>query len=637
MKIIKKVFTICLILLLVLINLNTYIYASSVNNSNLGKSIQEINSYLKDNIDYNQPEYLNEILDDNGKVPAYSYYPKHVSSRGIKTLKAYNGKIFMGLGDWNDNTGPTKVLYYDTKNDKIVSSGTIDDEAIESFNIIDGSLYTTGCDPRATWGYGSYYKYNETENKWEQNQKKNGWIHVFNIVKFDDKLFMCGAAQKNYTPIQYSTDNGNTFKNVFLYKGTTQVPFHQNLRCYNLFSFNNNLYAVIKTQYLFPVADKMHEYAGIYQYDAKEDKFIYISDYKMANNYSRFPIHSIFNNQYIFLSDYSLYSTTNCKEFTPLMSNLFNEKNENIQASLVSNDTLYLLSYKKEAQSYLTRIYATKDLSTTKLIYEFKTSSTPFAFEYYDNSFYVGTNVGYSSKLDDSAKSGSLYKINLENAKPIKLSLDKEDGQISIIENSNNYSIKYNLSNDTTTFKTTLTFEPSMNENNCKREYSKLKNLSLMYAAVANISGTDIEKSISYFENTLSENISNYSGSFSSPIEYAENIFKDNININNNLFTLGTRTTKKTNDKYVIEATLSINNVNTFNPTDSTNEDKDKNLNSNSNKTSNSSKKVISSTNKLPQTGHFINIKYILILTIFLAIIAIVYLKTKGTNNEQKR
>lgn len=409
----KKFIITSLLIVLFILNLSLNVYGASIDNSSLKNSIKNVNSYLKNNIDYNQPEYLTEILDENGNVPAYSYYPKHVSSRGIKSLKAFNGKIFMGLGDWNDNTGPVKILYYDTKSKKIVSTGTIADEAVETFHIIDNTLYTTGTDPKAAWGYGSYYQYNETDNKWEQHQNNNGWKHIFNIIKFDDKLFLCGSVNGKQTPIQYSEDNGNTFKYIYLYQDNTQLTIDGNLRCYNLISFNNNLYA-------FVASSGTPKYNGIYKYDSKEDKFNYISKAldNSAHFYARFPKHSSLGDKFIFLSGTHLYSTTDLKEFKPILINLYGQTiksskgfntyvggtETSAQDSLVIDDTLYLLSYKSDKSSYIARIFSTKDLSTTKLVYEFKTSSPPYSFEYYDGSFYVGTNVGYSSGLGDSVK-----------------------------------------------------------------------------------------------------------------------------------------------------------------------------------------------------------------------------------------
>lgn len=92
-----------------------------------------------------------EIKNTEGNVPAYKYYG-NIAGRGIATLKQYKGKIFMGIGDYNINTGNTKVLYYDTNSNSLGYSGTIADEEIEKFEILDNKLYTTGCDPTEAWG-----------------------------------------------------------------------------------------------------------------------------------------------------------------------------------------------------------------------------------------------------------------------------------------------------------------------------------------------------------------------------------------------------------------------------------------------------------------------------------------------------
>ena len=236
---------------------------------------------------------------------------------------------------------------------------------------------------------------------------------------------------------------------------------------------------------------------------------------------------------------------------------------------------------------------------------------------------------------------GSLYKIDLKNAKASKLSLDEKNKKIFINKGNLDYSIKYNLANNKTEFKTNLTFKSSMNEAKCKKEYNKIKDLGLLYATIANIAKSDVKESISYFDKVLSANTSSID-KFTSPIDYAKEMFKKDLNIQDKLFTLTTQTSQNTNDKYTINVTLSVNNSALFNTSSSgtgSNSDANSNSNSssNSNKTSNSSKKVLNITSKLPQTGHFINIKYLLIITISLSFIAIIYLKTKGKNNEQKR
>lgn len=266
----KKFLIINLFLLLIFSNFLNTINAITITEDSLSNNISNLNSILE----YSNPNYLTEILDDNGNVPAYEYYPDHVASRSIKALKAYDGKIFMGIGDWDDNTGPVKVIYYDTTDGKIKTSGTINDEAIESFEIIDDNLYTTGRDPRDPWGNGSYYIYNKDTNTWEQHLKNGGWIHIFDIIKLNDKIFMCGCttAASKASCIQISSDNGETFENIPIYKNNTLLPYDDNLRCYNMAAYNGKLYGYIE------FFNDNISYNGFYCYDETNNCFNWIYD-----------------------------------------------------------------------------------------------------------------------------------------------------------------------------------------------------------------------------------------------------------------------------------------------------------------------------------------------------------------------
>ena len=64
-------------------------------------NINELNLELKNIIDIDNPYYIDEIVDENGNVPAYEYYPTEIPSRAINDLVGYDGKIFMGFGDYD--------------------------------------------------------------------------------------------------------------------------------------------------------------------------------------------------------------------------------------------------------------------------------------------------------------------------------------------------------------------------------------------------------------------------------------------------------------------------------------------------------------------------------------------------------
>ena len=110
----KKFLIINLFILLILTTLINTVSATIITDDILNNNISKINLALQNQENAKNPNYLTELLDENGNVPPYQYYPNSISSRSIKALKAYDGKIFMGIGDWNANTGPAKIIYYDT-------------------------------------------------------------------------------------------------------------------------------------------------------------------------------------------------------------------------------------------------------------------------------------------------------------------------------------------------------------------------------------------------------------------------------------------------------------------------------------------------------------------------------------------
>lgn len=554
----KKFLIINLFLILIFSTLTNTVNAITVTNDSLTQDVSKLISDLENS----NPGYLTEIVDAKGNVPSYEYYPSEIPSRSIKALKAYDGKIFMGLGDWDTNTGPVKVLYYDTKDGKVKTSGTINDEAIQIFNIIDDKIYTTGCDPRDGWGYGSYYIYNKETNTWDKHMKNDGWIHVFNIVEFKDKLYMCGSTVDTMkkTCIQGSSDNGETFENIPVYKNDKILPYDSSLRCYNLVVLNNKLYGYIYYS----------SYNGIYEYDEVNNRFDYISDLPSTlgvsdNNifYNKCYLeHTVFKDTFIYSYATTLYSSQDLKKFTSLKTGM----KGNIRTTIVANDTLFCLTYENISKNntYTTRIYGTKDLSKFDLVYEFAAEALPFSLEYYDNSFYIGTGYYYSVPTTANKTNGTLYKITLNNNKK-SLDIDTTNSLIKILNNNvENYNIKYSLSTENTTFKNTLTFNNTMSVEQLKQEYNKINDFSLMFSAVAYESNVTYLESAPYFNNAISEKLANLYTISSTGLDFAKNAFTEELNVEDKLFTLKSSKISETENEYQVEITLTIDNSSDF-------------------------------------------------------------------------
>lgn len=555
----KKSLVIILFLTLIFTSFISTINAITIANDSLAKNISKLNSALVNS----NPGYLTKIVDNAGNVPSYEYYPNHIASRSIKALKAFDGKIFMGLGDWNDNTGPAKVIYYDTADGKLKTSGTINDEAIQIFNIIDDKIYTTGCDPRDSWGYGSYYIYNEETNTWDKHMKNDGWIHVFNIVEFKDKLYMCGSTVDTMeeSTIQVSADNGETFESIPVYKNNKVLPFDSSLRCYNLVVLNNKLYGYF---YSSP-------YAGIYEYDENNNRFDYISDLPNVlldysdNNifYNKLYLeYNIFNNTFIYPYSTTLYSSKDLKTFTSLKTGM----KEHIRTTIVANDTLYCLTYENISKNntYTTRIYSTKDLSKFDLVYEFAAEALPFSLEYYDNSFYIGTGYYNSVPIVANKTNGTLYKLTLNNNKK-SIGIDIANTLVKILNNNvEEYNINYSLSNEITAFTSTLTFNNTMSVEQLRKEYNKINDFALMFSAIAYEADVTYLDSAPYFNNAISKKLANLYTIASTGIEFAKSAFTEDLNIEDKLFSLKSTKIHETENEYKVKITLTINNSSDF-------------------------------------------------------------------------
>lgn len=560
----------------------TYSTSEGLIDEFITRNISELNSVLTTKTNTYNPYFLNEILDENGNVPAYNYYT-HLPSRSIKELKAYDDKIFLGLGDWDANTGPAKILYYDTKTEKIVSSGTIADEAVENFNIIDGKLYTTGTDPRRIWGYGSYYVYNDENNNWEQHELYNGWIHVFEIEKYNDKFFMCGSVNSaEFTPIQVSYDNGKTFENVKIYdKNGKEFEFDNNLRFYAFEHYNNKFYAY--TYYVKTITDSngtstkvAAETNGIYEYDEETNSFKFTRRPGATNNenglntstsynVSRFKNNTVFNNQFIYVSGNDLYKWRVLGDLSTAIA-LDIDPECYIQDVVVNEDTLYALAYhyNKTDKSFSTRIYSTKDLEKFDLVYEFNIDSFPFSIEYHNNCLYIGTNYhedskdynDYSSGLKDKSETGSLYRIDLDKFTD-KLILDEANQKIDILTDGTSYSIDYDISDSNYIFETTLTFNKNMSERQWQREFNKLKNLNLIYSIVDNKYSFDFDSSATYFNNVYNKNIT-ISNSSSNALDFVYNIFSEELIIEDERFDINIKLISKSETEYQYKVVFDI-------------------------------------------------------------------------------
>ena len=72
-------------------------------------------------------------------------------------LIVVDGKIFVGTGDFDSNSGPTSIWTYDDATAKWTSSASVDQEAIARFVNLNGQFVALGTDPIGDPEYDDCY------------------------------------------------------------------------------------------------------------------------------------------------------------------------------------------------------------------------------------------------------------------------------------------------------------------------------------------------------------------------------------------------------------------------------------------------------------------------------------------------
>jgi len=104
------------------------------------------------------------------------------AGRRINDLRVFDGKLFVGTGDYSVNTGPMAILSLDPKTGEVTREGKVDDEAIAVFCVVDGRLVIPGPDACESWELGNVYV--RGDDGWTKHRTVPHGIHVFGVVSW---------------------------------------------------------------------------------------------------------------------------------------------------------------------------------------------------------------------------------------------------------------------------------------------------------------------------------------------------------------------------------------------------------------------------------------------------------------------
>lgn len=134
------------------------------------------------------PEYLG--------IPAAGRWPNEYYPRNVWDMQAYSGHLYLGAGNSSNfgpspNAGPVPIYRYDGRRFELVLS--VQEEQIDVFRVLSGSLFVPGHDGRRSGATGSLYRFDGY--RWEVFQNIQNGVHVYDVYRHGGQLIAVGGSR----------------------------------------------------------------------------------------------------------------------------------------------------------------------------------------------------------------------------------------------------------------------------------------------------------------------------------------------------------------------------------------------------------------------------------------------------------
>lgn len=348
-----------------------------------------------------------EILDIG--IPYSEQYPNDSSgsrSRIPWDVKLYNKKLYVSAGNYNDNTGPIELRWYDTTTGNWERGEQwIYEEQIHAFCEINGFLTIPGSDSCLNSGYANYYQLKEGE--WEQYAAFPNARHNFDILQFEDKIFAAVGADPGFSPILISNDNGLSFEQVplSLNGNVVNTALYDMVRCYFLFEHENEVYALV----LLKIEGKGKTHV-IAKYDSGKQEFLIFNDFNsitptgtaIGMTHTFFTEAVTWRGQVYFTNGKLIRFMDDKLQLTGILDDSI------VWDILVYEDRLYVLAGKEGESGVITTVYYTDDGKKFTRLLDFQSSLRAVSFEIDEKNVYFGMVAPSPSQED---KTGSVFMV----------------------------------------------------------------------------------------------------------------------------------------------------------------------------------------------------------------------------------
>lgn len=328
----------------------------------------------------------------------------------IWDVHIFDGKAYVGSGDYDKNAGEVRFNAFNLETNAWEKMQDTTDMAIHTFVEIGGKLYAPGIDSTDSdgWAWGNYYV---LENgKWVKHRNIPNGIHCFDMIGFDNKIFMAMGGNNEQQMIAVSSDGGKTFSHLPIYRGSNPLnPSGYDpkwFRGYDFVEYKGNLYALLT----YRLTSNGIYAKDIYRYDG--DKMVYVGRDNFSGRVGRNYWQAAFEwKDTCYIAAKGLFAITDFSSTTNNKQAIAMPGGEIVSDAILHNDTMYTLGYTENADgSYQVVIYksTTGAAGSFTQVASFKYEGIPYSFDFDGSYFYVG--IGQPS-ANDTSKAGMLLRV----------------------------------------------------------------------------------------------------------------------------------------------------------------------------------------------------------------------------------
>lgn len=133
--------------------------------------------------------------------------------RTIGTLWPHLGRVHLGYGDYDQNTGPISMVSYVPADARFETHGVASAEEIQRFLSHDGDLFTSNVDPVGHEYFGSVFRLESACGEWAEALPIDGAVHTYALLEHADRIWVgTGSVVGAPALVMSSGDGGESWR-----------------------------------------------------------------------------------------------------------------------------------------------------------------------------------------------------------------------------------------------------------------------------------------------------------------------------------------------------------------------------------------------------------------------------------------